>query len=424
MSQTVGDRHLHQLPDGPALDLDRPSSGVEPGAVAARTRRLTQKLRQGQARSLLVTPGQSRVQDIDHAAQPLVITVKDELALPGGQLAERFIERDAVFFQATQQARPLPLQAGFGQRQERVLAQGLVRIGDQQLGVEFPPKPLAAALGTRPLAAVEREHPRVKLGIAQTAGHAEQFFAVDALRLGAQDVNRAIAHPQRVLEQAVKLLRRPVGRDLTDHDLNIVLPKTGQAHVGRNLDDPAVNACPDEAQLARAGQHVFVKPLAATHDRRQDAELLVAEVGLHQPENAAAALGRQRLAAGHTVLHADLGVQQPQIVRDFGHRGHRRVPPAPAHALFNGDRRRNARQQIDIRFGQDLDELAGVGRQAVDIATLSLGIHNVKHQRGLARPGQPGDHDHLIPRNIEGDILEIMLLGAHHTDRRIAARSL
>ena len=200
-----------------------------------------------------------------------------------------------------------------------------------------------------------------------------------------------------------------------------MLLKAGQAHVRRNLDDPAVDTRPDEAQLARTGQHVFVKPLAATHDRRQNAELLVAEVGLYQIKNAAAALSRQRLAAVHTVLHADLGVQQPQIVRDFGHRGHRRVPPAPAHALFNGDRRRNARQQIDIRFGQDLDELAGVGRQAVDIAPLALGIHNVKHQRGLARPGQPGDHDHLIPGNIERDILEVMLLGADHTDRRVGA---
>ena len=104
------------------------------------------------------------------------------------------------------------------------------------------------------------------------------------------------------------------------------------------------------------------------------------KIGLNTCQDLTAALSRQRRAALRTMLDADLGVQQSQIVRQLGDGGHGRIPSTPTHALLNGHRGRNTGQQIDIRPGKDFNELPRVGGQTVDIAALAFGVDQIKHQ--------------------------------------------
>ena len=71
---------------------------------------------------------------------------------------------------------------------------------------------------------------------------------------------------------------------------------------------------------------------------------------------------------------------------------------------------------VHIGLFHHVEELAGIGRQAFDIAPLALGIDRVKGERGLAGPGQPGNHHKLVARNIHVDILQIVLARAAHLD--------
>ena len=58
------------------------------------------------------------------------------------------------------------------------------------------------------------------------------------------------------------------------------------------------------------------------------------------------------------------------------------------------------------------EELAGVGRERLDVAALALGEDRVEGQARLARPGQPGEDDERVTREVEGDVLEVVLPGA------------
>ncbi|MPN40471.1 hypothetical protein SDC9_188009 [bioreactor metagenome] len=73
--------------------------------------------------------------------------------------------------------------------------------------------------------------------------------------------------------------------------------------------------------------------------------------------------------------------------------------------LLDRDRRAQAFDQVDVGLFHQLQELPGVGRQRFDVAPLAFGVERVESQRGLAGTGQAGDHDQLIARQVEVDVL-------------------
>ena len=71
---------------------------------------------------------------------------------------------------------------------------------------------------------------------------------------------------------------------------------------------------------------------------------------------------------------------------------------------------------VHIRLLHQFQELAGIGRQAFDIAALAFGIDGVEGERGFARTRQAGQHGQGVARNIDVDILEIVLARAADGD--------
>ena len=71
---------------------------------------------------------------------------------------------------------------------------------------------------------------------------------------------------------------------------------------------------------------------------------------------------------------------------------------------------------IDIRLFHHVEELPRIGRQRFHVTTLTLGIDRVERQRRLARPGQARDHHKFVARNIDVDVLEVVLARAAHLD--------
>jgi hypothetical protein len=70
------------------------------------------------------------------------------------------------------------------------------------------------------------------------------------------------------------------------------------------------------------------------------------------------------------VRHADVGEEQPEVVVDLGDRADRRPRVGPGRLLLDRDGRRQAVDEIDVRLLHLLEELAGVGRQRLDVAPL------------------------------------------------------
>ena len=105
------------------------------------------------------------------------------------------------------------------------------------------------------------------------------------------------------------------------------------------------------------------------------------------------------------------------IVVDLGDGADGRARIARGGLLLDRDRRRQAVDQIDVRLLHQLEELARIGRQALDIAALALGIDRVEGERGFARAREAGDDHQLVARHIDIDVLEIVLARAADDDR-------
>jgi hypothetical protein len=73
---------------------------------------------------------------------------------------------------------------------------------------------------------------------------------------------------------------------------------------------------------------------------------------------------------------------------------------------------REALDEVDVGLVHLAEELARVGRERLDVAALALGEDRVEGQAGLAGPGQAREDDERVPREVEGDVLEVVLPGA------------
>src|SRR6185436_11745518 len=109
-----------------------------------------------------------------------------------------------------------------------------------------------------------------------------------------------------------------------------------------------------------------------------------------------------------TVRRAGAREEQAQVVVDLGNGADGRTRVVARRLLLDGDRRREALDQIDVGLFHELEELARVGRERLDVAPLSLGVERVEGERGLAGARQAGDHHQFLARQLKIDVLEVV----------------
>src|ERR1700757_3255664 len=97
---------------------------------------------------------------------------------------------------------------------------------------------------------------------------------------------------------------------------------------------------------------------------------------------------------------------------NFSDGSNSRLSSATRDPLFNGNGWRQPIHQVNIRFFQLFDELAGIWRHAVEESALAFGKKNVECERRFPRTAKTGDHHHLIAWNTDIDVLQVMLAGA------------
>ena len=120
--------------------------------------------------------------------------------------------------------------------------------------------------------------------------------------------------------------------------------------------------------------------------------------------------------AARAVRLPDRGVEEPQVVVDLGDRPDRGARVLRGGLLLDRDRRREPLDGVDVRLLHLLEELPGVRGERLHVAALSLGEERVERQRRLARAGQPREHHQLVARQVEVDVLEIVLARAADRD--------
>ena len=101
---------------------------------------------------------------------------------------------------------------------------------------------------------------------------------------------------------------------------------------------------------------------------------------------------------------------------DLGDGGDGGFAAAACDALLDGDAGREAFDRVHIGLFELIDELAGVGRHAVEEAALAFGEEDVEGQGRFARAAEAGDDDHAVARDVDVDVLEVVLAGASDGD--------
>ena len=128
-------------------------------------------------------------------------------------------------------------------------------------------------------------------------------------------------------------------------------------------------------------------------------------------------LGRDLAPALRAVRLADRRVEEAEVVVDLRDRADGRARVLRRRLLLDRDRRRQALDRVDVRLLHLLEELAGVGREGLDVAPLPLREERVEGERGLPRAGHAGDDDEALRGMSKRDVLEVVLAGAADPDR-------
>ena len=84
--------------------------------------------------------------------------------------------------------------------------------------------------------------------------------------------------------------------------------------------------------------------------------------------------------------------------------------PAPATVQAGG--LREAFDLVDFRHRHLVKQAPGVGRDRFQIPALSLCVQSPEGQRRFPRAGDAGKDDQRVPRNVDVDILQIVLASA------------
>ncbi len=204
--------------------------------------------------------------------------------------------------------------------------------------------------------------------------------------------------------------------DAVDHDVDVVGEFLVQRRRVGDLVEFAVDLDALESLLLKVGEFLAVFALAPAHDRREQIKPRALRQRHDAVDHLRDGLALDRQPGGRRVGHADARPQQPHVVVDLGDGADGGARIARGGLLLDGDGRRQAVDLVDVRLLHHLEELPRVGRQALDVAALALGIDGVEGERRFARAGQAGEHDQLVARNVEVDVLEVMLARAADGD--------
>ena len=244
-------------------------------------------------------------------------------------------------------------------------------------------------------------------------------------RIGEFDHREPVGELERGLETFGEP-RRHVGAhdDAVDHHLDVVLELLVERRRVGDLIELAVDLEPLKTALHPVGDFFPVFPFSAAHRRRGQIKPGALGQREHPVDHLAYRLALDRQSRRGRIGNADARPQEPHIVVDLGHRADGRARVLRGGLLLDGDGGREAVDLVDVRLLHHLQELAGVGRERLDVAPLAFGVDGVEGERGFSGAREAGEHDQLVAGDREIDVFQVVLARAADGDRAAAEQSL
>ena len=109
------------------------------------------------------------------------------------------------------------------------------------------------------------------------------------------------------------------------------------------------------------------------------------------------------------MLNAELGIEQAEEVVNFRDGADGGFAAATRDPLLDGDRGREAGDEVEVGFLQLARKLAGIRGHRVEEATLAFGKDDVEGESGFPGSGEPGDNDKFVVGNGDLDVFEVVV---------------
>ncbi len=272
-----------------------------------------------------------------------------------------------------------------GPGRDRALEKRQALVGHDQARIEEQLHPEPVAGGAGPERRVEREEPRLdfrdgearhRTGELLRKGEPLRLLAIG--RRGLQDGDAV-----REIERGAQAVGEPRLQPLAHHDpvhhhVDVVPELLVELRGGVEIVEFAVHLHPLEAALQQVSEFLAILTLPVAHDRRQQVGAGSLRQRHDDVDHLADLLRLDRLAGRRRVRRADPREQEAHVVVDLGDRADGRARVLRCGLLLDRDRRRQARDMVHVRLLHHVEELPGVGRQALDIAPLALGVDRVE----------------------------------------------
>ena len=272
-----------------------------------------------------------------------------------------------------------------------------------------------------PLGRVEREVVRrwVRVTYACSRTHQALGEMLHAARVLVENHNESVAlfhgDADRLLE-AFDSSAVGRGNEFVDHHLDVVVLITVHLHAAGNLHHLSVDADIQIALAAHGLEEFTVVTFTASYQRSENQDFLTVIVLKDHVDDALLGVFHHLLASGITIGTAGTGKEQTQVVVDLGGGAHGGTWVSVGGLLLNTNNRRETCNLIDIGAFHAAEEVAGVGREGLDIAALTLGKDGVEGQTGFARAAESGDDGEGVVRDNTVDVLQIVYPGTIYID--------
>ncbi len=298
-----------------------------------------------------------------------------------------------------------------------------------------PPDLLAALLGVEPrhqqagpeaaaapaVLGVEGEKPRIELLEAAPAAGAGPPGGKDLPGRRGGSGNRQLHQALAVIEGTVErfsqlrlILRRHPQFGHRQFDVVLLEAVEARPVVGGGIE--AVHPQVGKALARRPLGKIGVIALAGRHQRREERDAVAAMRPEDAGEDRLAGLGFDGDVAPGAVLGAELDEEQAQEMIDLGQGRHGALAAAAAGALFDGHRRRDAENGVDVGAGGRLHELSGIGIERFEVAALAFVEQDVESHGALAAAADAGDDREAVAGDADVDVFEIMFAGMDDFD--------
>ena len=361
----------------------------------------------------------------------LAAAVEDDVELLLGELADGGVDAEAVLLGDGLEEALVPglTTARLGEWLHGALGDGPGAVGDDEGGVDLHLDAETGAARAGAVGAVEAEGAGLDLAEREAVVWAGEVLAEDALRDillagagGGGHVHDALPGGERRLDRFGEAQARAFAfagfgnDDAVDDDIDVVALVLVELDGLVEIAHLAVDADAHEALTTGLVEHPDVLALLRAGEGSEEEEAGAGRVGEGCINDLLDGLALDGTAAGGAVRSPDACPEKAHVVVDLGDGAHRRAGVVGSGFLIDRDGGGEAVDVVDVGLLHEAKELASVGGEGLDVAALTLGVDGVEGEGGLARTGEARNHDELVARDLDIDVLEVVLAGAAHGD--------